>query len=49
MQIERAFHQPQGKAITNFNEKLKSPQSDLANATLKCPYLFINSYYSLYQ
>jgi len=29
-----------GKAITNFNDTLPSPQSDLAQQTLKDPYLF---------
>ena len=40
MQIEaRLFHR-EGKAITNFEKRLPSPQSDFAQATLKDPYLF---------
>ncbi len=40
MQIETALHRRQGQAITNFKEKLPSPQSDLAHYTLKDPYIF---------
>ncbi len=40
MQIELELHKRQGKAITNFKEKLPSPQSDLAHYTLKDPYIF---------
>jgi predicted nuclease of restriction endonuclease-like (RecB) superfamily len=40
MQIETNLHQRQGQAITNFKDKLPSPQSDLAQCTLKDPYLF---------
>ncbi|WP_438456554.1 PDDEXK nuclease domain-containing protein [Wolbachia endosymbiont of Kerria lacca] len=40
MQIELGLHKRQGKAITNFKEKLTSPQSDLAHYTLKDPYIF---------
>lgn len=40
MQIEQALHKRQGRAITNFKDKLSSSQSDLANYTLKDPYLF---------
>ncbi|OAL98078.1 PDDEXK nuclease domain-containing protein [Wolbachia endosymbiont of Dactylopius coccus] len=40
MQIELGLHKRQGKAITNFKEKLLSPQSDLAHYTLKDPYVF---------
>lgn len=40
IQIETKLHQRQGNAITNFKEKLPSPQSDLANYTLKDPYIF---------
>ena len=40
MQIEKALHKRQNRAITNFKDKLPSPQSDLANYTLKDPYLF---------
>jgi predicted nuclease of restriction endonuclease-like (RecB) superfamily len=34
------LHKRQGKAITNFQDKLANPQSDLADETLKNPYLF---------
>lgn len=40
LQIESKLHKRQGKAVTNFREKLPSPQSDLANYTLKDPYIF---------
>ncbi len=40
MQVERALHKRQGQAITNFKNRLSSPQSDLAHDTLKDPYLF---------
>ncbi len=40
MQIELGLHKRQGKAITNFKEKLPYPTSDLANQTLKDPYIF---------
>jgi len=40
MQIESRLHQRQGKAITNFASTLPPPQSDLAQQTLKDPYLF---------
>jgi predicted nuclease of restriction endonuclease-like (RecB) superfamily len=39
-QIETQLSKRSGKAITNFKDKLTSPQSDLAQATLKNPYLF---------
>jgi predicted nuclease of restriction endonuclease-like (RecB) superfamily len=39
-QIELGLHKRQGKAITNFKDTLPSPQSDLAHATLKDPYVF---------
>jgi predicted nuclease of restriction endonuclease-like (RecB) superfamily len=39
-QIETNLHNRQGKAVTNFKEKLPSPTSDLANQTLKDPYVF---------
>ncbi len=39
-QMESGLHQRQGKAITNFKEKLSQPQSDLAHSILKDPYLF---------
>lgn len=40
MQIETDLFTRQGKAITNFNNTLPKPQSDLANQTLKDPYIF---------
>jgi len=40
MQIEKALHMRQSRAITNFKDKLPLPQSDLAHYTLKDPYLF---------
>ena len=40
IQIEKELHKRQGQAITNFGEKLPSPQSDLAHNTLKDPYIF---------
>lgn len=40
MQIETALHKRQGQAITNFKDRLPSPQSDLAHYTLKDPYIF---------
>lgn len=40
MQIETGLYEREGKAITNFDQRLPKPQSDLANATLKDPYLF---------
>jgi predicted nuclease of restriction endonuclease-like (RecB) superfamily len=39
LQIETALHQRQGKAVTNFDRTLPPPQSDLAQQTLKDPYL----------
>ncbi len=40
IQIESSLHKRQGKAVTNFKDKLPSPQSDLAHYTLKDPYIF---------
>jgi predicted nuclease of restriction endonuclease-like (RecB) superfamily len=40
IQIEQKLYAHQGKAITNFSYKLPSPQSDLAQQTLKNPYSF---------
>lgn len=40
MQIETSLHRRKGKAVTNFEKRLSSPQSDLARVTLKNPYLF---------
>ena len=40
MQIETNLFQREGKAVTNFQDKLEAPQSDKAQAVLKNPYLF---------
>ena len=40
MQIEGHLYEKSGKAVTNFDDKLPPPLSDLANASLKDPYLF---------
>lgn len=40
MQMELSLHKRQDQAITNFKDKLLSPQSDLAHYTLKDPYIF---------
>ncbi|WP_395460283.1 YhcG family protein [Wolbachia endosymbiont (group B) of Myelois circumvoluta] len=40
MQIETNLYKREGKAITNFRNNLISPQSDLAQQTLKNPYVF---------
>lgn len=39
-QIEGNLHRRQGKALTNFQRVLPAPQSDLAQGSLKDPYLF---------
>jgi len=39
-QIESGLHGRQGKALNNFNRVLPAPQSDLARAILKDPYIF---------
>ena len=39
-QIENGLFQREGKAITNFSETLPTPQSDLAQQTLRDPYIF---------
>lgn len=39
-QIESDLWQREGKAITNFSQVLPAPQSELAQQTLKDPYLF---------
>ena len=39
-QIEGGLYERQGKAVTNFAMTLPSPQSDLAQQTLKDPYIF---------
>lgn len=40
IQIETRLRDRQGKAITNFEQTLPKPQSDLANSLLKSPYSF---------
>ena len=40
MQIESDLYERRGKAITNFSQSLPQPNSDLANQSLKDPYLF---------
>ena len=40
LMIESGAHARQGKAITNFDRLLPGPQSDLAQQTLKDPYIF---------
>lgn len=40
LMIDGGAHARQGKAITNFKEKMLSPQSDLAQESLKDPYIF---------
>ncbi len=40
LQIERKLHLRQGKAVTNFEQALAAPGSDLAQQTLKDPYIF---------
>jgi len=39
-QISKRVHERQGKATTNFSRTLPSPQSELAQETLKDPYSF---------
>ena len=39
-QIDSGLYNRKGKAITNFTEALPKPQSDLAEQTLKDPYVF---------
>ncbi len=38
--IDGNAHQREGKAVTNFDLRLPSPQSDLAKQSLKDPYIF---------
>jgi predicted nuclease of restriction endonuclease-like (RecB) superfamily len=38
--IDSRLHKREGKAVTNFKDTLPSPQSDLAQQSLKDPYLF---------
>lgn len=39
-QIESGLYQREGKVISNFSETLPAPQSDLAQQSLKDPYVF---------
>jgi predicted nuclease of restriction endonuclease-like (RecB) superfamily len=40
LQIKSNLYQRQGGSLTNFEQKLPSPQSDLAQQALKDPYIF---------
>jgi predicted nuclease of restriction endonuclease-like (RecB) superfamily len=40
LQIDTKLHERQGKSINNFSRTLPSPQSELAEQTLKDPYIF---------
>ncbi len=40
LQIKSRLYERQGKAITNFKHTLPTPQSELAEQTLKDPYIF---------
>ena len=40
VQIESGLFARQGKAVTNFEARLPAPQSDLAQQSLKDPYVF---------
>lgn len=40
LQIENELYRRQGKAISNFKKTLPAPQSDLAQQTIKDPYIF---------
>lgn len=40
MQIDTAAHRRQGKAASNFAARLPPPESDMAQQTLKDPYIF---------
>lgn len=40
LQIKSQLYERQGKAITNFTNTLPAPKSDLAQQTLKDPYIF---------
>lgn len=40
LQIESGLYQRQGKAVTNFDQVLPKPQSDLARQIVKDPYVF---------
>lgn len=40
MQIETRLHERQGRAVSNFADRLPATDSDLARAALKDPYIF---------
>jgi predicted nuclease of restriction endonuclease-like (RecB) superfamily len=40
LQIDAQAHTRHGQAVTNFDKLLPAPQSDLAQQTLKAPYIF---------
>jgi len=40
LMIKNNAHKRQGKAVTNFRQRLPDPQSDLAQQVLKDPYIF---------
>lgn len=40
LQIAACAHERAGKAVTNFADRLRPPQSDLATQTIKDPYIF---------
>jgi predicted nuclease of restriction endonuclease-like (RecB) superfamily len=40
LMVDGNAHQREGKAVTNFDARLPSPQSDLAKQSLKDPYIF---------
>ena len=40
IQLDTKLHERQGQAITNFDKTLPSPQAELAQETLKDPYVF---------
>ena len=40
IQIDTKLHERQGKSINNFEKTLVQPQAELANETLKDPYMF---------
>lgn len=44
-QIDASLYERQGKAVTNFQVKLPEPQSDLAEQTLKDPFLSLREKY----
>ena len=40
IQLDTKLHERQGKSINNFHKTLEQPQAELANETLKDPYMF---------